>query len=90
MSEYGNRVCNIISETVKRCQTTIYVGGGDRGIYPAGKAITDACYPVKLVRLKQSVKIDFGWALHFQIIIITIHIICNIFKLLAKIKAKNY
>ena len=36
---YGERVISILKETVKRCETTLFYGGGDRGIYPAGKAI---------------------------------------------------
>ena len=48
-TQYGNRVFNILSETVARCNSTLFVGGGDRGIYPAGKAITEHRSPVKLV-----------------------------------------
>ena len=51
-AEYEKRVETVLVRLVPTCETLLFTGGGDRGIYPAGKALVQASNCEKLVLLR--------------------------------------
>ena len=52
VAEYQQRVETVLARLVPTCETLLFTGGGDRGIYPAGKALVQALDCEKLVLLR--------------------------------------
>ena len=54
VAEYEKRVELLLTKMLPTCETLLYTGGGDRGIYAAGRAIVnsvDECSQLILLRI---------------------------------------